>query len=70
MADLNAMFLIFQLGLLFWTILCKQYQKLIQEHRRSDNEHILFKIAAAASHTAGFWSVHLPAKLLHHTGHG
>jgi len=49
----------------------KQYQKLIQERsRRSDNEYILFKIAAAASHTPGFQSVHLPAKLLHCTGHG
>jgi len=49
----------------------KQYQKLIQElSRRNDNEYILFKIAAAASHMAGFRSVHLPAKLLHHTGHG
>jgi len=39
-----------------------------ESSRRSDNEYILFKIAAAASHTAGFWSVHPPAKLLHHTG--
>jgi len=31
--------------------------------------YILFKIAAAASHTAGYRSVHLPAKLLHRTGH-
>jgi len=61
------------LHVLFWTTLCnyKQYQKLIQERsRRSDNEYILLKIAAAASHTAGFWSVHLRAKLLHRTGHG
>jgi len=53
---LASMFLIFK-GLLFWTTLCnyKQYQKLIQKRsRRSDNEYILFKIAAAASHTAGF----------------
>ena len=43
---------------------------MIQEpSRRSDNEYVLFKIAAAASHTAGFWSVHLPAKLPHRTGH-
>jgi len=42
---------------------------LIQERSRSDNEYILFKTAAAASHTAGFWSVHLQAKLPHHTGH-
>ena len=47
-----------------------QYQKLIQEpSRRSDNEYILFKIAAAASHIPGFQSVHLPAKLPHRTGH-
>jgi len=64
-AALNAMFLIFQYGLFFWTTLCnyKQYEKLIQEHSRSFNEYISFKIAAAASHTAGFRSVHLTAKL-------
>jgi len=71
-AALNTTFLIFHKGLLFCTTLCnyKQYQKLIQERSRSDNEYILFKIAAAASHTAGFCSVHLPAKLLHRTAHG
>jgi len=59
MAALKTMFLIFQYGLLFWTTLCnyKQYQKLTQERsRRSDNEYILFKIAAAASQTAGLRS--------------
>ena len=71
MAALNTMFLLFQQGLLFWTTLCnyQQYQKLIQQcSRRSDNEYILLKIAAAASHTAGFRSVHLPAKLRHRMG--
>jgi len=42
---------------------------LIQEpSRRSDNEYILFKIAAAVCHTAGFRTVHLPPKLLHRSG--
>jgi len=45
-------------------------KKLIQERsRRNGNEYILYKIAAAASHTTGFQSVHLPAKLPHRTGH-
>jgi len=37
---------------------------LIQEdNERSNNQYILFKIAAAACHESGFWRVHLLARL-------
>jgi len=42
----------------------KQYRKLIEEDsKRSHNQYILFKIAAAACHESGFWRVHLSARL-------
>jgi len=48
----------------------KHYQKLIQEDsKRSYNQYILFKIAAAACHESRFWRVHLSARLPQRTEH-
>jgi len=69
MSALNMIFLYSSKGLIFWATLCKQYQTLIQKSSKRANQYILFKIAAAASHTSGFWNVRLHAKLPHHTGH-
>jgi len=42
----------------------KQYRKMMQEDgERSNNQYILFNIAAAACHVSGFWRVHLLARL-------
>jgi len=48
----------------------EQYRKLIQEDsERSYNQYILFKIAAAACHESGFWTVHRSARLPQRTEH-